>query len=398
MKRLKLGDENEQNVKILIASLTLGNTTSLEEIDVQNISTLGGSLDMRANYRLRKFLAGGSSLTEAHFADGGALEEVDYPASTSYVELKNLDKLTNEKCNTEACAPNVMSYFVSGCDNLQPVKKLIDIMDAQVGQVPHSLRYVRCVGFNETFTDGRTFDKLSQLVDGTYQGIDAEGQYGNDPYPVLDGTINLTTGAYRDTYDALMTHYPKLKLNIAKWWIRFEDPEVKRICIENWDKDGDGELSPEEAAAVSSIGTKFTNNKDIRDFKEFKLFKDIIVLGQVIGSYVSFSNCTNLSSLELPESLVTLSYQAFFNTGLKEITIPVNVKEILSESIIRNKKLTAVILLPETPPKISNSSIHGLNENLKYIYVPDSSITQYKQEYRNFWLAKLIRPLSEYHG
>ena len=112
LKRLKLGDENEQNVKILISSLTLGNTTSLEDIDVQNISTLGGSLDMRANYRLRKFLAGGSSLTEAHFADGGALEEVDYPANTSYVELKNLDKLTNEKCNTEACAPNVMSYFV----------------------------------------------------------------------------------------------------------------------------------------------------------------------------------------------------------------------------------------------------------------------------------------------
>ena len=75
-----------------------------------------------------------------------------------------------------------MSYFVSGCDNLQPIKMLIGIMDAQVGQVPHALRYVRCVGFNETFTDGRAFDKLSQLVDGTYQGIDAEGQYGNDPY------------------------------------------------------------------------------------------------------------------------------------------------------------------------------------------------------------------------
>ena len=397
LKRLKLGDENEEKVKILIASLTLGNTTSLEEIDVQNISTLGGSLDMRANYRLRKFLAGGSSLTEAHFADGGALEEIDYPATTSYVELKNLDKLTNEKCNTEACAPNVMSYFVSGCDNLQPVKKLIDIMDTQVGQVPHALRYVRCVGFNETFTDGRAFDKLSQLVDGTYQGIDAEGQYGNDPYPVLDGTINLTTGAYRDTYDALMTHYPKLKLNIAKWWIRFEDPEVKRICVENWDKDGDGELSMEEAASVSSIGTMFANNKQITSFRGFKLFTGLKVLGGVVSRYVSFSNCTNLETIELPNSLVILSYQSFYNTGLKEITIPANVREILGESIIRNEKLTTIILLPETPPKINNSSIHALNENLKYIYVPDSTITQYKQEYSRFWLAKLIRPLSEYH-
>ena len=396
LKRLKLGDENEQKVKILISSLTLGNTTSLEEIDVQNISTLGGSLDMRANYRLRKFLAGGSSLTEAHFADGGALEEIDYPATTSYIELKNLDRLTNEHCNTEACAPNVMSYFVSGCDNLQPVKQLIDIMDAQVGQVPHALRYVRCVGFNETFSDGRTFDKLSQLVDGTYQGIDAEGLYGNDPYPVLDGTINLSTGAYRDTYDALMTHYPKLKLNIAKWWIRFEDPEVKRICVENWDKDGDGELSMEEAAAVSSIGSEFSHNKKIKSFSGFKLFTGLKVLGEKTSRYVSFSDCINLETLELPNSLVKLSYQAFFNTGLKEITIPANVREVTSESIIRNKNLTTIILLPETPPKIENSSIHSLNERLKYIYVPDSSFGLYKQEYSRFWLAKLIHPLSEY--
>ena len=163
------------------------------------------------------------------------------------------------------------------------------------------------------------------------------------------------------------------------------------------------EYSPDGIKTVfehrfNPIGTKFTNNKDIRDFKEFKCFKNIIVLGQVIGSYVSFSNCTNLSSLELPESLVTLSYQAFFNTGLKEIAIPVNVKEILGESIIRNKRLTTIILLPKTPPTISNSSIHSLNENLKYIYVPDSSFEQYKQEYSNFWLANLIHPLSEYHS
>lgn len=85
------------------------------------------------------------------------------------------------------------------------------------------------------------------------------------------------------------------------------------------------------------------------------------------------------------------------NTGLKEITIPINVKEITSESIVRNKKLTAVILLPETPPKIFNYSIL-INENLKYIYVPDPSLERYKQEYSSFWLAKLIHPLSEYQG
>lgn len=145
------------------------------------------------------------------------------------------------------------------------------------------------------------------------------------------------------------------------------------------------------------IGTMFANNKQITSFRGFKLFTGLKVLGGVVSRYVSFSNCTNLETIELPNSLVILSYQSFYNTGLKEITIPANVREILGESIIRNEKLTTIILLPETPPKINNSSIHALNENLKYIYVPDSTITQYKQEYSRFWLAKLIRPLSEYH-
>ena len=404
LKRLKLGDENEQKVKILIASLTLGNTTSLEEIDVQNISTLGGSLDMRANYRLRKFLAGGSSLTEAHFADGGALEEVDYPASTSYVELKNLDKLTNEKCNTEACAPNVMSYFVSGCDNLQPVKKLIDIMDTQVGQVPHSLRYVRCVGFNETFTDGRAFDKLSQLVDGTYQGIDAEGQYGNDPYPVLDGTINLTTGAYRDTYDALMTHYPKLKLNIAKWWIRFEDPEVKRICIENWDKDGDGELSMEEAAAVSSIGTIHIPSG--RKFNELQYFSGWNPQFWVTWDVVQFDDVVGEVTIPQHITQVGRGWQIKFSSRphpRKNIIIRFlgEMKEIGYWSIsddIKQRGEAFSILLPNspTPPVFSDTWVGETYRGCKALYVPDGCVEAYKAA--KISNVKEILPLSEYQG
>ena len=404
LKRLKLGDENEEKVKILIASLTLGNTTSLEEIDVQNISTLGGSLDMRSNFRLRKFLAGGSSLTEAHFADGAAVEEVDYPASTSYVELKNLDKLKNEKCNTEACAPNVMSFFVSGCDNLQPVKKLIDIMDAQVGQVPHSLRYVRCVGFNETFTDGRTFDKLSQLVDGTYQGIDAEGQYGNDPYPVLDGTINLTTGAYRDTYDALMQNYPKLKLNIAKWWIRFEDPEVKRICVENWDKDGDGELSMEEAAAVSSIGTIHIPSG--RKFNELQYFSSWNPQHWVTWDVVQFDDVVGEVTIPQHITQVGRGWQIKFSSRphpRKNIIIRFlgEMKEIGYWSIsddIKQRGEAFSILLPNspTPPVFSDAWVGETYRGCKALYVPDGCVEAYKAA--KISNVKEILPLSEYHS
>ena len=412
LKRLKLGDRDRKKVKILISSLTLGNTVSLEEIDIQNVSTLGGSLDMRGNYRLRKFLAGGSSLTEAHFADGGALEEVCYPATTSYVELKNLDRLTNEHCNTEACAPNVMSYFVSGCDNLQPVRMLTAIMDAQARQTPHALRYIRCVGFNETFTDGRMFDKLSQLVDGTYQGIDAEGQYGNDPYPVLDGTINLTTGAYRDTYDALIQHYPKLKLNIAKWWIRFEDPEVKRICVENWDKDGDGELSMEEAAQVSSIGTVFAGNTRIRDLRMLA-YTNIREMAEGM-----FKGCDSLEYITIPSSVQQMTWYVF---GGHDFTAPKSLREVVVEAgnmtyIAEgfDNDIQELVDYPATissfgfgqpstrprhsifrskiPPETNSFGLSGKG----IIYVPDDALGEYKSS--EYWLraADRIHPLSEY--
>ena len=418
LKRLKLGDQDKQKVKILISSLTLGNTVSLEDIDIQNVTTLGGSLDMRGNYRLRKFLAGGSSLTEAHFADGGALEYVGYPATTSYIELKNLDKLTNDHCKTEACAPNVMSYFVSGCDALQPIKMLTAIMDAQADQTPHALRYIRCVGFNETFTDGRMFDKLSQLVDGTYQGIDAEGQYGNDPYPVLDGTINLTTGAYRDTYDALMTHYPKLKLNIAKWWIRFEDPEVKRICIENWDKDGDGELSMDEAAQVSSIGTLFTKNSRITSFDEFKYFtgirnsergifdkcsklKSISLPDRFLLTHTMFTSCTSLEAVTFSAKMGPSEkelYETFaYCTSLKVLDFPETFTGIINSGTFR--EVTAnLIFRSKTVVKFKRYADWMFYYKGHGIYVPDNLVESYKAA--DGWKDQkaCIKPLSKYHG
>lgn len=418
LKRLKLGDADSSNVKLLISSLTLGNTVSLTEIDVQNIATLSGSLDMRTNYRLRSFLGKGTRLTEAHFADGGALEKVEYPASAGYIELKNLDNLTNDNCDISDCKGNVMSYFVSGCDKLQPIKKLTEILDAQQGQPNHALRYVRCVGFNETFSDGTMFDKLVRLVDGTYQGIDAEGQYGNDQYPVLDGTINLTTGAYRDTYDALMTHYPKLKLNIAKWWIRFEDPEVKRICVENWDKDGDGELSLEEAAAVSSIGTVFMDNERIVSFTELERFSNFKK-----DNFGLFRNCRNLKTIRLPEGVcvchtmfagcLRLESLIFPNTITPSRTTLYSAFEgCVSLRVLDFPPSFTGVVTSNTFANISADLIFRADSVVRYtpyanwilmykghsIYVPDHLVQDYKEAAGWREKADCIKPLSAYHG
>ena len=45
-----------------------------------------------------------------------------------------------------------------------------------------------------------------------------------------------------------------------------------------WDTNGDGELSHEEVAAVTTIGTVFQNNTDIEFFNELKHFSGLTAL------------------------------------------------------------------------------------------------------------------------
>ena len=88
--------------------------------------------------------------------------------------------------------------------------------------------------------------------------------------------------------------------------IVFADANVKSICIAHWDTNGDGELSYEEAASVTSLGNYFRNNTQIFSFKELQYFVGL----SSIGSY-EFSGCINLGSLAIPTSLTSIGYSAF---------------------------------------------------------------------------------------
>ena len=211
-----------------------------------------------------------------------------------------------------------------------------------------------------------------------------------------------------------MTHYPKLKLNIAKWWIRFEDPEVKRICVENWDKDGDGELSMEEAAAVSSIGTIFAENRRIRNLHVLT-FTNIKRLG-----YENLKGCDSLESITIPKSIDIIDWYTFGSVAEKKLMSIKNVivekgelsyipegfdnhiKDVVdypstissfgwAQPSLRAK---ITILRAQTPPNIGGRSLGGNG----LIYVPDDVIDVYRHSDNWSRVADRIYPLSEYHS
>ena len=128
--------------------------------------------------------------------------------------------------------------------------------------------------------------------------------------------------------------------------IQFEDDAVKAICVANWDTNGDGELSYDEATAVTDIGTVFSNNSSIRLFHEFAFFTGLtqipndaffwcvsleeITLPQNITSIGNdaFYHDEKISSIILPDKLISIGSGAFGDCWILSITIPASVSSI----------------------------------------------------------------------
>ena len=105
--------------------------------------------------------------------------------------------------------------------------------------------------------------------------------------------------------------------------IQFEDALVKAICITNWDKNEDGALSYEEAAAVTTIGTEFSE-KGIYAFNELQYFTGLTSIPND-----AFLNCNELLSIKLPDNIISINVAAFRGcASLKKIHIPANVESI----------------------------------------------------------------------
>ena len=129
--------------------------------------------------------------------------------------------------------------------------------------------------------------------------------------------------------------------------IQFADAEVKRICVENWDTDGDGELSEEEAAAVTDLAGVFKHNASITSFDELRYFTGLTTIpsysfnecnalkqisipqGVKTINYGAMAQCNKLEKVELPNSLVTMGKHVFYDCPtLKQIILPESLTEI----------------------------------------------------------------------
>ncbi len=92
--------------------------------------------------------------------------------------------------------------------------------------------------------------------------------------------------------------------------IAFADSNVKTLCVSKWDTNGDGEMSVAEAEAVTNLENVFQDNKSFTSFNELQYFTGLTAINEN-----EFSGCANLTSLEIPRSIVSVGKNAFTGTG-----------------------------------------------------------------------------------
>ena len=124
--------------------------------------------------------------------------------------------------------------------------------------------------------------------------------------------------------------------------IIFADVNVKAICVENWDTNGDGKLSYDEAAAVTELGQVFRDNHDITSFDELQYFTGLTEIPEF-----AFFSCEALSSVVIPNSVTAVGAYAFAHSGLQSITIPTRVTSIGQSALWACEDLTSIVVEKE---------------------------------------------------
>lgn len=378
LQKIKIGDEVAGNVTSNLASINIGDCPSLMLVDARNLASLSGTVDLTQCPRLREAYFGGTDVRAISLANGSKLTKLQLPNALTQISMQNLKFLEGTGLD-KGDLSNVEFYRVENCPHLDAFGMLKELYNAE----SKSLRNIRVIGFvyDGDATDVDMVMNLAKDIaaDGStvdYTGIDSEGTPQQTLVPIIEGTLNIAGSVYADSAEFVREQYPNLVLNVTGgYYIRFADKAVQDICVANWG-DGTG-ITEAQAAAVTTIGTKFKGNTSIVSFPELGTkFKNVTSLGS------AFTNCTSLESVNL-DNITTLTASdandAFYGSGIKEVSMP-NLEKMTGAypAAFMNSQIERVLSLGRLKEFVTNSGNFGFFNNcskLKFINLPETLTT-----------------------
>ena len=222
-----------------------------------------------------------------------------------------------------------------------------------------------------SYDNGATWVQLGKATgedgkdgqDGNDGADGSDGADGEDGDSIFKSVTQDDEYVYFNLTDGTMITLPKHD----KENIQFEDLQVKAICCKNWDTNYDGELSYAEAAAVTTIGTKFKGNTNIIAFTELKYFTGIT---QIPDN--AFNGCSSLWKIELSDKIQTIGANSFEKcTGLSRIDFLKNVTSI-KEAAFKSCSAVTKIYIPNSVKEIGGEVVNSCS-SLQSVHISDLS-------------------------
>jgi len=195
----------------------------------------------------------------------------------------------------------------------------------------------------------------------------ATGEDGKDA-----DSIKITqdeNNVYFELADGTVITISKTGQSVDPNIIQFADENVKKLCVGMWDTNGDLELSYDEAATVTSLGTTFTGNSEIQIFNELKHFTGLTVLDD------AFSGCSNLWKVTIPVNVESMTFNNFKGcVSLKTITFEKGSKlKAFTGGHDNNYKILGAFLDCKSLTTIEiPASVESLGTALTFIEIPAS--------------------------
>ena len=348
-----------------------------------------------------QYFTGLNSIHQYAFRECKALKSIELPNSLTIIDygaFMDCSELTNVIIPNSVIS--IGTYAFSGCSKLSRVT-----LSEAVTEISYGAFY-QCSGLcsitipsSIKLIDEFAFDGCSSLTSLSIpESVDSIGRcafYGCDALNEVSCHVfdpaTISMGSF--VFDRYPTYYTNRYLYVplgtisaylssSDWSpyfghiieiggssspnITFADSKVKALCVQNWDRNGDGELNEAEAAAVTSLNNVFKGNSYITSFNEFRYFTNVTSIDES-----EFSECYMMKNISIPNSVTQIGRKAFYNCySLQNVSIPENVISINEKTFFNCSSLTNV-LIPNSVTYIGNQAF-AFCSKLPSIIIPNS--------------------------